>query len=109
MGPRALIAASFALLAACAGPDPLVERVAVTPSPQPGRTRVTVDLVNRSTGHGQVQVRIELHDTTSGAPIIAERTIELVEHQRTQLVTDIETPAGPFPASAATVRAQYPD
>jgi hypothetical protein len=101
-----LIAASFALLAACAGPDPVVEHVAVMPSPLAGHTRIAVDLVNRSAGHGQIQVRMELRDTATGELIVAERMLELSDHQRTQLVTDIETPAGQFSAS---VRAQYPD
>jgi hypothetical protein len=106
VGARALIAASCALVAACAGPDPGVEHVAVMPSPQAGETRVIVDLVNRSHGHGQIQVNIELRDTSTGNVIPTERLLELGDHQRAQLVADVETPAGSYVAS---VRVHYPD
>lgn len=106
MGARALIAASFALVPACAGPDPGVEHVAVMRSPKPGDTRVTVELVNRSSGHGQIQVEIELRDASTGNVILTERVLELGDHQRVQLVADVETPPGSYWAS---VRVQYPD
>jgi hypothetical protein len=106
VGARTLIAAGFVLVAACAGPDPAVTRVAVTPSPQAGDTRVVIELVNRSSGHGQVEVQIELREATTGAVVVAERMLELADHQRAELVVDVETPAGSYSASA---RVHYPD
>jgi hypothetical protein len=106
MGARALIAASFALVAACAGADPAVDGVVVMPSPKAGDTRVVVELVNRSRGRGQVQIEIELRDASTGKLVLAERMLELGDHQRVQLVADVESPPGSYSAS---VRAHYPD
>ena len=109
MGTRAVIAASL-VLAACSGPDPVVERVAVAASPVPGHTRVAVDLANRSGGHGQIEIVITLQPADAGArtgiAFVAERTHHHDGQQRAQLIADLETPPGVY---AASVRARYPD
>jgi hypothetical protein len=104
MGSRQLTALLL-LAAACAGPDTAIEAVTSAPSPRPGCTRVTVDLLNRGRGHGQVEIQITLRDSTADRTVTAERTVELAEHQRIQLVTDVETPPGSYSVAA---RAEYP-
>ena len=101
MDSRALI---FILLAACAGPDPVIEHAVALPSPLPGATRVSMDIVNRA-GHGEVVVKIVLHGPR-GQVIRAEKSVELEKNQVVHLETDIETPSGPY---AVTATAEYPD
>lgn len=105
MGPRSLIALGL-VLGACAGPAPVVEHITAMPSPQPGCTRVMLDVVNQGRGHGQVQLEITLRDARLGRAIQAERTVELRAEQRLQLTEDIPAPEGVY---AVAVRVEYPD
>ncbi|HTL35239.1 MAG TPA: hypothetical protein VL326_19055 [Kofleriaceae bacterium] len=101
MDSRSLI---FALLAACAGPDPVVQHAIATPSPLPGATRVSMDIVNRA-GHGEVSVKIELRGAR-GQVIRSEKTVEIEGKQTLHYETDIETPPGLYAVKAS---AEYPD
>jgi hypothetical protein len=101
MDSRALI---FVLLAACAGPDPVVQHAVALPSPLPGATRVSMDIVNRA-GHGTVAVTIELRGPR-GQLIRSEHTVELQDKQTIHFETDIPTPPGPYAVKAT---AEYPD
>jgi hypothetical protein len=94
----------FVLLAACAGPDPVVQHASAMPSPLPGATRVTMDIVNRA-GRGEVEVQIELRGA-HGQVIRSEETVDVESKQTVHLEKDIETPPGPY---AVTATAQYPD
>jgi hypothetical protein len=105
VGSRSLIVLGL-LLGACAGPAPIVENITAMPSPQPGCTRVMMDVVNQGRGHGQVQLEITLRDASLGHAIKAERMVELRAEQRVQLTTDIPTPEGVY---SAAVRVEYPD
>ena len=101
MDSRSLI---VILLVACAGPDPVVTHATATPSPQPGATRVSLDIRNRA-GQGQIELQIVLRDS-GGHVIRADRTIELERHQDIHFETDIETPPGTYTVDAT---AEYPD
>lgn len=104
MDARSLIALWATALLGCAGPDPSVRDVRATPSPQPGATRVSLELVNDG-GKGSVELHIVLRGD-AGSEIHAERTLEVAPHQRVHYETDIETPPGTYSVSAA---AEYPD
>ena len=100
MDSRSLI---FVVLAACAGPQPSVQNAAAAPSPQPGATRVTLDIVNRG-GDGTVEIKIELR---SGDKIIrADETVDVQPHQTVHFEKDIATPPGSY---TVTAKAEYPD
>lgn len=101
MDSRSLI---VILLAACAGPDPVVTNATATPSPQPGATRVSLDITNRA-GDGQIELQLVLRDA-QGHIIRADRTIELARHQDIHFETDVETPPGTYTVEA---KAEYPD
>jgi hypothetical protein len=101
MDARALI---VVVLAACAGPQPRVENAAAMPSPQPGATRVTLDIVNRG-GEGSIDLQIELRDP-GGRRIRADRTLEVERDESFHYETDIETPPGTYTVKAS---ASYPD
>jgi hypothetical protein len=101
MDARALI---FILLAACAGPDPVVQHAIATPSPLPGATRVAMDIVNRA-GHGEVVVKIELRGPR-GQVIRAEENVEIEEKQTVHFEMDVKTPPGAYAVKAT---AEYPD
>jgi hypothetical protein len=100
MAARALIAL-FAL-AACAGPAPAVDHVAVVASPVPGHVRVTGTLTNHG-GGGTVDLVITLHGP---ATLRTDQTIEVDAHQHVDLAIDVTAPAGLYKAE---VRAEYPD
>lgn len=102
MDSRSLI---FALLVACAGPDPSVQNATASPSPVPGSTRVSMDIVNRA-GHGTVEVQIELRDKAAGRLIRAEQTLQLKSGDTVHFEKDVETPPGSY---TVTARAEYPD
>lgn len=116
MGPgslaRALIGA--AVLVGCAGPDPAIERVAIVAPRLAGRVRVELVVVNRSGGHGQVEVEIRLRprDAVPGTVpaivpgIVIDRPVELDAHERAELTVDVPAPDGDYTADA---RVQYPD
>lgn len=101
MDTRSLI---FVVLAACAGPEPSVQNATAAPSPQPGSTRVSMDIVNRA-GHGTVDVKIELRDA-SGHLIRADETLELKSKETVHYEKDIATPPGSYTVRAT---AEYPD
>jgi hypothetical protein len=101
MDSRSLI---FVVLAACAGPQPTVENAAAAPSPQPGATRVSLDIVNRG-GDGTVEVKIELRGA-SGVIIRADQTVDIQPHQTVHFEKDIATPPGSY---TVTATAEYPD
>ena len=105
MAARALALVGV-LVAACAGPDPVIERVEVVGSRQPGYVRVELDVANRSHGHGQVQIDIWLRSGSPPHTLAAERSLELDDHQRLELAVDIAAPDGHYTAEA---RAIYPD
>lgn len=89
-------------LAACAGPAPVVDHVAVAPSPVPGHMRVTGTLMNRG-GGGTVELVITLH----GAATVRENeTLAIDAHQRVELAIDVAAPPGSY---TADVLAQYPN
>ena len=98
MGTRSLI---LVLLAACAGPSPSVDGVAVTSSPLPGHVRVTATLHNDS-GHGNV----ELHVTLRGPERIDWNGDAEVDGAESRvLVIDIAAPPGAYTARITT---KYP-
>ena len=89
-------------LAACAGPSPVVDNVAVAPSPVPGHMRVTGTLTNRG-GGGTVELVVTLH---GAATVRADETLAIDAHQRVDLAIDVAAPAGTY---TADVQAQYPN
>jgi hypothetical protein len=95
-----------AALVACAGPDPGIERVDILAPRLPGHVRVGLSVVNRSGGHGQVQIEIRLRDARARRELAAERTLEIDGHEQLELVVDIPAPDGDYTAEA---RALYPD
>jgi hypothetical protein len=101
MDSRALI---FVLLAACAGPDPVVEHAVALPSPLPGATRVSMDIVNRA-GKGEAVVKIELRGPR-GLVIRSEENVEMEAKQTVHFEIDVKTPPGTYSVKA---RAEYPD
>ena len=101
MDSRALI---FVLLAACAGPDPFVHHAIAWPSPLPGQTRVSMNIVNRG-GHGTVAVKIELRGPR-GQLLRSEHRVDVGDEQTTHFAVDIPTPPGPYAVKAS---AEYPD
>ena len=105
MDPRALAVAA-AVLVACAGPDPRIERVEIVAPRVPGTIRVSLAVVNRSGGHGQVQIEIHLRNTRTADALEADRSLELDGHQRLELIVDIPAPEAEYVADA---RAVYPD
>jgi hypothetical protein len=100
MVTRSLIVALA--LAACAGPAPVVEEVAVAPSPVPGHMRVTGTLINHG-GGGTVELIVTLH---GAATLRADEKVEIDAHQRVELAIDVAAPAG---NNTADVLAQYPN
>lgn len=105
MGARPL-AVVGAVLVGCAGPDPRIERVAIVAPQLAGHVRVDLMVVNRSRGHGQVQIEIRLQRTSDPRSLAADRTLELDGHQQLELTVDIPAPDGDYVAQA---RAFYPD
>src|ERR1044071_8490955 len=105
MGARALAVAAAVLLG-CAGPEPQIERVEVVAPRQPGSVRVAVVVVNRSGGHGEVQIKIRLRSADRAHTLAAERALEIEGHQRLDLTVDIPAPDGDYIAEANAV---YPD
>jgi hypothetical protein len=101
MDSRALM---FVLLVACAGPDPVVQHAVAVPSPLPGATRVSMDIVNRA-GHGTVAVQIELRGPR-GQIIRSDHIVDVAEKQTVHFETDVQTPPGPYAVKAS---AEYPD
>lgn len=99
MGPRALI---LAVLVACAGPQPSVDRIEVGASPLPGHVRVTGRLINRG-GHGTVEVHVTLHGPVA---LRADHTVDVEDHQTVELAIDVAAPAGAYTAEAT---AEYPN
>ena len=89
-------------LAACAGPAPVVDNVAVAPSPVPGHMRVTGTLINHG-GGGTVELVVTLH---GAATLRADETVDVDAHQRVDLAIDIAGPAGTY---TAEILAQYPN
>jgi hypothetical protein len=105
VGARALVIAG-ALVAGCAGPDPRIERVEITPPRLPGHVRVDLVVVNQSGGHGQVQVELQIRSTRPARTVAAERVVEMEGHQRIELMVDIPAPEADYVAQAQAV---YPD
>ncbi len=103
MGARTLIA--LALLAACAGPAPAIERATVSPSPRPGCTRVEVEVANHG-GAGEIELDFRLRDLRTDAEVHATRHVDVGRGGHVVYTTDIETPPGDY---AADVSAAYPD
>jgi hypothetical protein len=101
MGTRALIVVA---LAECIGPKPEARVTSVAPAPQPGHERVTIDLANPTSGHGQVQLDIVLHATDRSIP--ATKMVDLSPHEHVQVFVDVAAPPGDYTAS---VDADYPD
>jgi hypothetical protein len=101
MDSRALI---FVVLAACAGPDPVVQHAVALPSPLPGATRVSMDIVNRA-GRGDAVVKIELRGPR-GLVVRDEANVELENKQTVHLEIDVKTPPGTYAVKAT---AEYPD
>jgi hypothetical protein len=102
MVTRSLILALALALAACAGPSPVVDHVAVAPSPVPGHMRVTGTLTNHG-GGGTVELVITLH---GAATVRDQETLALDDHQRVDLAIDVAAPPGNY---TADVLAQYPN
>lgn len=100
MDSRPLI---LTVLLGCAGPQPSVHGAQAVPSPQPGATRVSFDLVNDG-GKGSVQIDIVLRG--SGTEIRADRTLDVEAHRTVHYETDVETPPGTY---AVTASAEFPD
>jgi len=68
--------------------------------------RVDVVVVNRSGGHGQVQLELRLTSTSPPRTLAAERSLELDDHERLELTIDIPAPDGDYAAAAHVL---YPD
>lgn len=105
MGARTLAAAVVVLLG-CAGPDPHIERVEIIAPRQPGKVRVSLVVLNRSAGHGQVQIKTRLRSTNPAHELATESELELDSHQRLELIVDIPAPEADYIAEA---EAMYPD
>jgi hypothetical protein len=105
MGARA-IAAVAVIATACAGPDPRIERVDIVAPRRPGTVRVALVVLNRSGGHGEVQIKIRLRTPDGAHALAAERSLELDGHQRLDLTVDIPAPEADYVAEAYGV---YPD
>lgn len=93
------------VLAACSGPRPQAEVLAISPSPQPGHERVTVGVRNEGPGHGEVEIEIIL-TSPRGIRFRETHTVELEQEERIQLAVDIAAPPDTY---VATVEAKYPD
>jgi hypothetical protein len=107
MGARALAAAAAAAIAmACAGPDPRIERVDIVAPRLPGMVRVALVVLNRSAGHGDVQIKVHLRTRDGAHVLAAERSLELEGHQRLEMSVDIPAPEADYVAEAHGV---YPD
>jgi hypothetical protein len=108
VGTRALavVAATVVALVGCAGPDPMIERIDLVAPRLPGHVRVELVVVNRSGGHGQIQIEIRLREARSGRELAAEHPLELDAHQHVELIVEIPAPEGAYTAEA---RALYPD
>ena len=91
-------------LAACAGPQPTVEKANATPSPLTRSKRVTLDIVNRG-GEGTVDVKIELRGA-GGVVVRADETVDVQSHQTLHFEKDIATPPGSY---TVTATAEFPD
>jgi hypothetical protein len=105
VGARAVAIIAVVVLG-CAGPAPGIERVEVVKPQRPGCVRVELVVVNRSGGHGEVQIEILLRTARPGRMLTADRSLELDGHQRLELSVDIPAPEGDYVAEA---RAIYPD
>lgn len=79
------------LLAACVGPKPEVRSATVAP-PQEGKATVTVVVVNRGGGDGQIEVRITLRDATGGVVSRDEKTTVLKERETITVVLEVQVP-----------------
>lgn len=80
------------LLAACVGPKPEVRSASVAP-PQDGKAIVTVVVVNRGGGDGQIEVRITLRDATGSVVARDEKTTVLKERETITVVLEVQVPA----------------
>jgi hypothetical protein len=99
MAARSVI---LVLLAACAGPVPSVEHVAVAPSPLPGHVRITGTLINRG-GTGTVELHLELRGKTT---LRQDELVEVHPHEQLELAYDLAAPADTY---TATIDAEYPN
>jgi hypothetical protein len=90
----------------CAGPDPRIEHVDIVASRRSGTVRVALVVVNRSAGHGQVQIKIRLHSNDGAHTLAAERALDIDSHQRLDVTMDIPAPDADYVAEASVV---YPD
>jgi hypothetical protein len=100
---RALIAIA---LAACAGPRPEIDASTVAVAPdRPGVQRVTIDLANRSGGHGEVELQITLRGASGGC-IRASQQVELDAHEQLRIYVDVPAPPESY---TVDVRSEYPD
>jgi len=97
---RALI---FIVLAACAGPDPVLRGAAAAPSPLPGSTRVSLDIENRR-GRGTIEIQLVLRG--DGRVIRADRTLEREGAQDVHFETGVATRPGTYTVEATL---EYPD
>lgn len=104
MDARTLILAC-GVLAACSGPRPRAEVLSVAPSPQPGHTRVSLDVRNEGRGHGEVEVEVIL-TSPRGNRFRETQIVELDAEERVALTVDVAAPPDTY---VAAVRTKYPD
>jgi len=86
----AALALAALLTAACLGPKPQV-RSAEAGEPRDGKVDVTVVIVNRNSGDGQVAVRVTLKQ---GEKVVGrgEQTVELKANETITFVIEVEVP-----------------
>jgi hypothetical protein len=94
-----------AMLAACPGPRPSVERVSVEHRPQEGLYRLSVTVRNGGRGEGQAEVTARLRDRESGRLFQKDDHVALGPRQQVMVTIDIEAPPGDYEPFA---RAEYP-
>ncbi len=94
------------ILAACVGPKPEVRSAAVAP-PREGKATVTVVVLNRGGGDGQVELKVTLR--AAGGKIVAreEKTVELGERETITIVLEVAVPDDTGPLTV-DVEAIYP-
>jgi hypothetical protein len=79
--------------------------LSVAPSPQPGHTRVSLDVRNDGRGHGEVELEIIL-TSPRGNRFRETQTVELNAEERIELAVDMAALPDTY---VATVHAKYPD
>jgi len=90
--PLAALLLLIAISVACIGPKPEVRSAEVAP-PKEGKATVTVVIVNKGSGDGQVELKVTLRDAGGNVVARDEKTTELKERETVTVVLDVDVPA----------------